>query len=128
MMELLANPEVWISFITLAVLEIVLGVDNIVFIAILAGKLPEAERAKARQVGLAVALITRLALLLLLFKIAHLETPLTSFQLADGTNFDVTWRQIILGLGGLYLLYKAIVEMNESIRNVPHAQIGRAHV
>lgn len=118
MLELLANPEIWISFITLAVLEIVLGVDNIVFIAILAGKLPEAERARARQIGLAVALITRLLLLFSLYWIAHLEAPIT---LPNGEPLPLTWRQVVLGLGGLYLLYKAVVEINETIRHPPHA-------
>lgn len=66
-MELLASPEAWIAFITLTTLEIVLGVDNIVFIAILAGRLPVEERNSARQIGLAVALGTRLALLATLF-------------------------------------------------------------
>jgi predicted tellurium resistance membrane protein TerC len=121
MLELLANPEVWFSFITLAVLEIVLGVDNIVFIAILAGKLPPEQRDKARQIGLAVALITRLLLLFSLYWISHIETILFTLSLPGG-DFAVTWRAIILGGGGLYLIYKAIVEMNETIRHPPHMQ------
>jgi predicted tellurium resistance membrane protein TerC len=119
MIELLSNPEVWFSFITLSVLEIVLGVDNIVFIAILAGKLPPEQRAKARQFGLAVALITRLLLLFSLYWISHIEMTLFEVPLPDGA-FKVTWRTVILGAGGLYLIYKAIVEMNETVRHAPH--------
>jgi predicted tellurium resistance membrane protein TerC len=119
MLELLANPEVWISFVTLSVLEIVLGVDNIVFIAILAGKLPEEQRAKARQIGLAVALITRLMLLFSLYWISHIEMTIATLPLPGG-DFLVTWRTLILGGGGLYLIYKAIVEMNETVRHAPH--------
>lgn len=121
MLELIANPEVWISFITLAVLEIVLGVDNIVFIAILAGKLPPEERDRARQIGLAVALITRLMLLFSLYWISHIALTLFTLPLPSG-DFDVTWRTLILGGGGLYLIYKAIVEMNETVRHAPHME------
>jgi len=113
-MELLTSPEAWIAFITLATLEIVLGVDNIVFIAILAGRLPEEERNSARQIGLAVALGTRLALLATLFHLSHLEGPSGLSLLGR----DLSWRDIVLGAGGLFLIWKAIVEMNESVR--PH--------
>jgi predicted tellurium resistance membrane protein TerC len=121
MIELLANPEVWISFVTLAILEIVLGVDNIVFIAILAGKLPPEQRDRARQIGLAVALITRLMLLFSLYWISHMEMTLFTLPLPGG-DFVVTWRTLILGGGGLYLIYKAIVEMNETVRHAPHME------
>jgi predicted tellurium resistance membrane protein TerC len=113
-MELLASPEAWIAFITLTTLEIVLGVDNIVFIAILAGRLPPEDRNSARQIGLAVALITRLGLLATLFHLSHLEggTGLYFF------GRDLSWRDLVLGAGGLFLIWKAVVEMNESVR--PH--------
>jgi predicted tellurium resistance membrane protein TerC len=113
-MELLASPEAWIAFITLTTLEIVLGVDNIVFIAILAGRLPPEERNSARQIGLAVALGTRLALLATLFHLSHLENP-TGLEIFGR---DLSWRDIVLGAGGMFLIWKAIVEMNESVR--PH--------
>jgi predicted tellurium resistance membrane protein TerC len=113
-MELLFSPEAWIAFVTLTTLEIVLGVDNIVFIAILAGRLPVEERASARQIGLAVALGTRLALLATLFHLAHLETTTGIMFLGR----DLSWRDIVLGAGGLFLIWKSIAEMNESIR--PH--------
>ncbi len=113
-MEFLTNPEVWAAFLTLTALEIVLGVDNIVFIAILAGRLPKEDRAAARQIGLAVALGTRLALLATLFYLSHLETK-TGISLFSR---ELSWRDLVLGGGGLFLIWKAVVEMNESVR--PH--------
>jgi predicted tellurium resistance membrane protein TerC len=113
-MEFLTNPEVWFAFFTLTALEIVLGVDNIVFIAILAGRLPKEQRAAARQIGLAVALGTRLALLATLFYLSHLETK-TGLFLFDR---ELSWRDIVLGAGGLFLIWKAVVEMNIEVR--PH--------
>jgi predicted tellurium resistance membrane protein TerC len=113
-MEFLLNPEVWFAFLTLTALEIVLGVDNIVFIAILAGRLPKEERASARQIGLAVALGTRLALLSTLFYLSHLETK-TGISLGSR---DLSWRDFVLGSGGLFLIWKAVVEMNVEVR--PH--------
>lgn len=113
-MELLSSPEAWIAFVTLTTLEIVLGVDNIVFIAILAGRLPPEDRNSARQIGLAVALGTRLALLATLFHLSHLENP-TGLEVFGR---DLSWRDIVLGAGGMFLIWKAVVEMNESVR--PH--------
>lgn len=113
-MEFLLQPEVWFAFLTLTALEIVLGVDNIVFIAILAGRLPKEDRASARQIGLAVALGTRLLLLTTLFYLSHLETK-TGLWLFGR---ELSWRDIVLGAGGLFLIWKAIVEMNEAVR--PH--------
>jgi len=115
-MEFLAQPEVWFAFLTLTALEIVLGVDNIVFIAILAGRLPKEQRASARQIGLAVALGTRLALLATLFYLSHLETKTGLFLFGR----ELSWRDIVLGAGGLFLIWKAVVEMNVEVR--PHKQ------
>lgn len=113
-MEFLLDPQVWFAFVTLTALEIVLGVDNIVFIAILAGRLPKEDRAAARQIGLSVALATRLALLATLFYLSHLEG-----KIGVGLfGHELTWRDVVLGLGGLFLIWKAIVEMNEAVR--PH--------
>jgi predicted tellurium resistance membrane protein TerC len=113
-MEFLSDPQVWAAFLTLTALEIVLGVDNIVFIAILAGRLPKEDRASARQIGLAVALGTRLALLASLFYLSHLETKTGLWLFAR----ELSWRDIVLGAGGLFLIWKAVVEMNIAVR--PH--------
>jgi predicted tellurium resistance membrane protein TerC len=105
-----SNPEIWLSLITLSALEIVLGIDNLVFIAILTGRLPAHQRALGRKVGLSLALITRLMLLAALAWIVGLTQPL--FSLA-GKGFS--WRDIILIAGGLFLLYKATVEIHEMV-------------
>lgn len=109
-MELIASPEAWISLLTLTFLEIVLGVDNIIFIAILAGKLPEHLREKARRLGLAGALVTRLMLLSLLSFLSHLSAPLGTVL-----GFEVTGRSIVLFTGGLFLIYKATKEIHHKI-------------
>src|SRR5689334_14578099 len=103
----LLDPQVWASLVTLTALEIVLGIDNLVFIAILAGRLPSDRRPAARRVGLALALITRLALLASIAWILGLTRPL--FELF-GHSFS--WRDIILIAGGLFLLHKGTREIH----------------
>jgi predicted tellurium resistance membrane protein TerC len=110
MMEILSNPQTWISLLTLTFLEIVLGIDNIVFISILAGKLPLAQQPKARQLGLAAALITRLMLLASLAWIVKLTAPLFTVF-----NQEISGRDLVLILGGLFLLYKSTVEIHEKV-------------
>jgi predicted tellurium resistance membrane protein TerC len=110
MMEALMDPQIWISLVTLTLLEIVLGIDNIVFISILAGKLPLAQQAKARQLGLAAALITRLMLLASLAWIVKLTQPFFSVM-----NHPISGRDLVLILGGLFLLYKSTVEIHEKV-------------
>ncbi len=109
-MEALASPETWISLLTLTVLEIVLGIDNVVFIAILAGKLPESQREKARRLGLSLALITRVLLLLSITWIMGLKKELFG---AFGHAF--TGRDLILLAGGLFLIAKATKEIHEKL-------------
>jgi predicted tellurium resistance membrane protein TerC len=104
------DPQIWLSLVTLSALEIVLGIDNLVFIAILTGRLPEHQRALGRKVGLSLALITRLMLLATLAWIVGLTQPL--FEIA-GKGFS--WRDIILITGGLFLLWKATVEIHEMV-------------
>lgn len=111
-MENLFTPENGIALLTLAVLEIVLGIDNIVFISILADKLPENQRAKARQLGLAVALITRILLLLSLSWIIKLEEPLFTLPLF---NIGISGRDLILLGGGLFLIAKATHEIHDKL-------------
>ena len=105
------TPEIVASFLTLTVLEIVLAGDNLVLIAILAGKLPEAQRPLARRVGLVAAVFTRLGLLFSLFWLAHLQAPF-KVPLPGGLSFDITPREIVLGLGGLFLIWKSLTEIS----------------
>lgn len=129
-MEWLSNPEIWISLATLTVLEIVLGIDNIVFISILSNKLPEEQQKKARQVGLALAMITRVLLLLSISWIMSLTKPL--FNLADwfgiqsafwGEKLDFSGRDLILLLGGLFLIYKSTVEIHGRVDGEAHEEV-----
>jgi len=106
----LADPNIWASFITLAVLEIVLGIDNLIFISIVAGRLPAHQQDKARKIGLALALFMRLALLASISWIVSLTNPLFSIM-----GQSVSWRDIILIGGGLFLLYKGTKEIHELI-------------
>ena len=109
-MEWLADPNVWASLVTLTALEIVLGIDNLVFIAILVGRLPENRRDSARRLGLALAVLTRLALLASIAWIIRLTAPV--FELFD---HGFSWRDIILIAGGLFLLYKGTREIHERL-------------
>lgn len=106
-MAWLADPGIWASFVTLAALEIVLGVDNLVFIALLAGRLPPDRRDNARKLGLALALGTRLALLGSIAWLVHLIEPVLSI---GGRTFS--WRDLILIGGGLFLLFKGTREIH----------------
>ena len=110
MFEWLNDPQAWISLVTLTGLEIVLGIDNIIFISILAGKLPVEQQAKARQTGLALALITRIALLASIAWMAKLTTPLLTFL-----SHGVSGRDLILIIGGLFLLVKSTTEIHEKL-------------
>ncbi len=109
-MEWLLNPEIWMALLTLTVLEIVLGIDNIIFIAILAGRLPKEQQAKGRTVGLALAMITRIALLFSLSLIMRLTSPLFTVL-----SNEISGRDIILILGGLFLLGKSTLEIHTSL-------------
>jgi predicted tellurium resistance membrane protein TerC len=109
-MELLLDPHTWIALATLTALEIVLGIDNVIFISILAGKLPPAERERARKLGLMAALVSRLLLLLTLAWLAHLTTPLFS---AFGQ--EISGRDLVLIVGGMFLIYKATHEIHEKL-------------
>jgi predicted tellurium resistance membrane protein TerC len=110
MLELLSSPEAWASFATLAVLEVVLGVDNIIFIAILAGRLPAHQRERARLLGLAGAFVSRLGLLAAASWIVRLDRPL--FHIAD---YPFSGKALILLGGGLFLLYKATKEIHHKL-------------
>jgi len=109
-LESLKDPQLWISLVTLTLLEIVLGIDNIVFISILAGKLPRERQHKARQLGLGLALITRILLLCGLAWMVKLTTPLFSVF-----SHGVSGRDLILIAGGLFLLGKSTHEIHEKL-------------
>jgi predicted tellurium resistance membrane protein TerC len=109
-MEWLSDPQIWISLGTLTFMEIILGVDNIIFISILAGKLPANQQAKARQLGLALALITRILLLCGISWMARLVTPLFEVM-----GHDFSGRDLILLGGGLFLIAKSTHEIHEKL-------------
>jgi predicted tellurium resistance membrane protein TerC len=105
-----SDPEIWASLITLMALEIILGIDNLVFISILAGRLPVEQQSKARKVGLAMALVSRLLLLATLAWIVTLTEPFIQVG-----RFALSWRDLILVGGGLFLLYKATHEIGNEV-------------
>ncbi|MBS1252103.1 MAG: hypothetical protein MAG451_01139 [Anaerolineales bacterium] len=109
-MEWIANPEIWIGLITLTALEVVLGIDNIVFISILAGKLPKQHQRRARRVGLALAMLTRIALLLSIAWVIGLTAPLFTVL-----GHQISGRDLILIGGGLFLLAKSTWEIHEKL-------------
>ncbi len=111
-MELLSNPDIWIAFFTLCALEIVLGIDNLIFISILANKLPEHQQRKGRQVGLSLALLIRIGLLFSISWIMGLTADL--FTVMD---MGISGRDIILILGGLFLIYKSVKEIHEKMEH-----------
>src|SRR3954447_19776465 len=121
-MEWMTDLEIWIAFATLTFLEIVLGVDNIIFISILSGKLPAAEQPRARRLGLAGAMLTRVLLLFSLAWIVRLTTPLFT-----ALGHPISGRDLILIFGGLFLLGKSTFEMHERLEGgEEHGAGGRA--
>ncbi len=121
-MEWLSTPEAWISLLTLTVLEIVLGIDNIVFISIISGKLPKEKQKKARRLGLALAMITRVLLLLSISWVMTLTAPLFNaaawFGITEGSTFEkfaISGRDLILLIGGMFLIYKSTSEIHAKI-------------
>jgi predicted tellurium resistance membrane protein TerC len=126
-MEWLSTPEIWISLITLTVLEIVLGIDNIVFISILTGKLPANQQDKARKTGLGLAMITRIMLLLSISWVMRLKGSLINpgmwIGLSDKAmqeHLDISGRDLILIIGGLFLIYKSTAEIHEKLEGDEH--------
>jgi len=107
MLELLTDPGAWASLVTLALLEIVLGIDNMIFLSIITSRLPEHQQARARRIGLMLALAGRIALLFALGWLIGLTAPFLTMMGAE-----MSWRDVILILGGLFLLYKATTEIH----------------
>jgi predicted tellurium resistance membrane protein TerC len=116
-MDLLADPQVWLSFLTLVVLEIVLGIDNIIFLSVLVERLPKIQRGSARILGLGFAMFTRIALLFSITWLATLRNPL--FR-AFGT--DVSGRDLILFAGGLFLIVKTLMEFRDMLKGKVRAR------
>jgi Membrane protein TerC, possibly involved in tellurium resistance len=110
MLELFSDPQAWLALVTLTALEIVLGIDNIIFISILVGRLPQAQREAARVTGLLLAMLTRIALLFSIVWLTRLTQPW--FHIGD---HPVSGRDLILFLGGLFLLAKSVLEIHHTL-------------
>ncbi len=121
MLELLTDPQAWIAFATLTALELVLGIDNIIFISILVDKLPMERREFARRIGLFMAMFMRIGLLLMLAWIVGLVQPLFSVM-----GQDISGRDLILILGGLFLIWKSTVEIHQSLEGEEQHAAGAA--
>jgi predicted tellurium resistance membrane protein TerC len=115
MFDWLSSPDAWLSLLTLTVLEIVLGVDNIIFISILAGELPPAQQGKARTVGLMLALITRLMLLSAIFLLTKLVHPLFAI-----IGHDFSGKDLVMLVGGFFLIWKSVKEIHHSLEGAEH--------
>jgi predicted tellurium resistance membrane protein TerC len=111
-MDWLTDPQIWISLVTLTALEIVLGIDNVIFISILAGKLPKEQQDKARKLGLSLALITRVILLMSITWVMSLTKVLFTLPVFD---LGITGKSLILFIGGLFLIGKSVVEIHEKL-------------
>ena len=131
LLALLTSPAAWAAYVTLVLLEIVLGIDNLVFIAILSNKLPAHQQARARRIGLALALVLRLALLSLIGWIVTLQQPLFDLGLVGGPGahgeptFETAFsgRDLILVAGGLFLLWKATKEIHHTLDPEPSGEL-----
>ena len=118
-LPLLTSPEAWLSLLTLSVLEIVLGIDNVIFLSIVSSRLPEPQQPRARRIGLMLALVMRILLLLAITWVIGLTQPiLTAF------GFELSWRDLILLGGGLFLLYKGTGEIHAMMEG--HEEGGEA--
>jgi predicted tellurium resistance membrane protein TerC len=119
MLESLADPAAWMSLLTLTVLETVLGIDNIIFISILCGRLAPAEQAKGQRLGLLLALVMRLALVGVIGYIQAMTQPL--FKML---GHDFSGKDLVLLMGGLFLIYKSVKEMHHSLEGESHSESG----
>lgn len=119
-MEWIFDANIWVAFLTLCALEIVLGIDNIIFISILTNKLPEEQRSSARRTGLALALVMRLGLLFSISWIMRLTAPL--FTVAAN---EISGRDLILLLGGLFLMYKSVNEIHNKVEEADKSKDGQ---
>lgn len=118
LMQLASNPTAWVALLTLIVMEVVLGIDNLIFISILTNKLPEAQRTKARRIGIGLALVLRLGLLGTVAWIVQLTEPIIELF-----NQGFSWKDLILIAGGLFLLWKATKEIHHNVDPTPQSSM-----
>jgi predicted tellurium resistance membrane protein TerC len=118
---LLADPAVWVALLTLVAMEVVLGIDNLIFISILTNKLPESQRERARKIGIGLALVLRLGLLGTVAWIVQLTTPIFS-----AFGHDFSWKDLILIAGGLFLVWKATKEIHHNVDPDPEGDMFEA--
>jgi predicted tellurium resistance membrane protein TerC len=123
LIDFLTDPHVWASFITLSAMEVVLGIDNVVFISLLVSRMAPEQRLTARRIGLSLALIFRVIMLGGIAYIIHLTTPIFSVA-----GYDFSWRDLILIAGGLFLLFKGTREIHEDIEGGAHEPGATNHV
>jgi predicted tellurium resistance membrane protein TerC len=121
MMELLTSPEAWAALLTLTALEIVLGIDNVIFLSVIVSRIPEPQATRARQIGLMLALVFRILLLSLLVWLIGLTEPIVTIR-----RVELSWRDIILIAGGLFLIAKATHEIHAEIDAVQHGREERS--
>ena len=121
-MEWLTQPETWIAFFTLVLLEIVLGVDNVIFISILAGKLPQAEQPRARTTGILLAVLTRIMLLFSLSWVIRLDDPILGIF-----TFSFSGRDMVLLAGGIFLIWKSTREIHQNLEGVEGHASAKVH-
>ncbi|GAB4150881.1 MAG: TerC family protein [Sphingomonadales bacterium] len=119
LLTLFTQAEVWVALVTLIVMEVVLGIDNLIFISILSNKLPEHQRERARRIGISLALVMRLALLSLVAWIVQLTAPLFTLF-----GEDFSWRDLILLAGGLFLVWKATKEIHHHVDPSPEEHVA----
>ncbi len=125
--ELFSDPAAWAALVTLVVMEVVLGIDNLIFISILSNKLPEAQRQRARRIGISLALIMRLALLSTIAWLVGLTAPVFDLGIQGGSDghggpgfeTEFSWRDLILIAGGLFLVWKATKEIHHNVDPAP---------
>jgi predicted tellurium resistance membrane protein TerC len=121
MLEMLTDPNAWLAFLTLAALEVVLGIDNIIFLSILVGSLPEAQRRSARVFGLALAMVTRIALLFSIVWLTRLTAPWLHIA-----GMEFSGRDLVLAGGGLFLLAKSVSEIHGTLEGAADRSPGKA--